>query len=303
MISVVIPTHNRKDLLIRAIKSVQNQIFRDLEIIVVSDGSTDGTDKIVEKIKEYDSRIYFVNLPVTRGANVARNAGIQFAHGEWVAFLDDDDEWLSEKIEKQMQLVNTNSAIGLCYTGVRCIYVNYGIDYLSVPNYQGNLRKNILLGNCIGTTSTVMVKKDLFKKSGLFDETLCALQDYDLWIRICQLTDIGVVTAPLINYYNYNSSGQISSNTEKYENAIEVINEKYSTLFDTLSENERKKKKLFELNLLSNKCLRNGDKKAAKKYAKKALSTKLSINTIERYMMCLCDFKVALKLRKFKRGG
>lgn len=303
MISVVIPTHNRKELLIRAIKSVQSQTFKELEIIVISDGSTDGTDEVVEKIKNDDSRVCFISLPLAHGANAARNVGIQYAHGEWIAFLDDDDEWLPEKIEKQVAIIEANSAVGLCYTGVRCIYEDYGIDYLSIPSYQGELKKAILLGNCIGTTSTVMVKKDLFKECGLFDETLCALQDYDLWIRICQITEIGVVTEPLLNYYNSFSSGQISSSTEKYEKAIEIINEKYSTLFENLSESGKTKKKLFELNLFINKCLRNGDKKAARKYAKRALTVNFSIKNLEMYVVCLFDYKVALKLRKLNRSG
>ena len=101
-ISVVVPTYNRRDLLQRALESAQKQTYADIEIIVVSDGSTDGTKETVEGAAADDARIRFIELSPSRGGNAARNAGIEAATGDYVAFLDDDDKWLPEKLEKQM---------------------------------------------------------------------------------------------------------------------------------------------------------------------------------------------------------
>lgn len=303
MISVVITTHDRKNLLVRAIKSVQTQTYKDLEIIVVSDGSTDGTDEIVSQMEMADNRLSFIELSPARGANAARNAGIKASRGDWVAFLDDDDEWLPEKLEKQVSLIQTDKEIGLCYTWSRALYVEYGIDYISAPRACGRLDKEILFSNHIGTTSTVLINKSLFKMAGMFDEALCALQDYDLWIRMCQVTTVGVVTEPLIYYYNYGNSGQISGKTDKYVRAIECIDHKYSNLFEKLSGKERKEKEALDLGLLSKKCLRNGDKKSARMYARKAMIAKFCLANVEIYMLSWLGFKTALKLRRLKSGG
>ena len=116
-ISVIIPTHNRVDLLGRAIRSVQNQTYKNIEIIIVSDGSTDGTDEFVNKLKYTDNRIQFYEYKPSKGSNVARNLGIEKSKGEYIAFLDDDDEWLPTKLEKQLEVFQKDYRIGLVYTG------------------------------------------------------------------------------------------------------------------------------------------------------------------------------------------
>lgn len=178
-ISVVVPTHNRRDLLQRAVESAQAQTYADIEIIVVSDGSTDGTKEAVEVVAADDSRIRFIELSPARGGNAARNAGIEAATGDYVAFLDDDDKWLPEKLEKQMKVMQADPTLGLVYTGVRILYVNEGVAYNSKARDAGDMRQKILLENYIGTTSTVLVKKDLLREAGMFDVELKALQDYD----------------------------------------------------------------------------------------------------------------------------
>ena len=188
MISVVIPTHNRVDLLPRAIRSVQNQTYKDIEIIVVSDGSTDGTDNLMEELSKKDPRIKYISYHPGHNGNYARNQGIMAAHGEYVAFLDDDDEWLPSKLEEQLKIMESDPEIGLVYTGTHSVYVDDGIEYDSYPIYQGDMSKQILYSNYIGSTTTVMLRRQIFEKSGLFDEELPAIQDYDLWIRVCQLT-------------------------------------------------------------------------------------------------------------------
>lgn len=298
IVSVVIPTHNRCDLLPRAIRSVLNQTFKDFEIIVVSDGSTDGTDELMESLSQEDSRIKYISYHPGHNGNYARNTGIKAAKGEFVAFLDDDDEWLTTKLEKQLELFRKNEKIVLVYTGVKVIYVDEKINYSFLPKNEGNLSRTILLGNCIGSTSTVMVRKSVFEKSGVFDPDLAALQDFDLWIRVCQQGEVGVVSEELINYYNYRSSNQVSAVTPKYENAFEYINHKYKELFDNLNNRELVTKQIDEYTILGNKAMRNNDKKTARFYYKKLLEISKSPKYLIFYILGFTSYEFILKLRK-----
>ena len=140
-ISVIIPTHNRADILPRAIKSIQNQTCPVDEIIVVSDGSTDNTEKVVQKLAEKDSRIQLIAYYPGHNGNYARNKGLEAATGEFIAFLDDDDEWLPKKTELQMKIFEEEPDVGLVYASQNCIYTDTGITYQTQPMYRGDLSK------------------------------------------------------------------------------------------------------------------------------------------------------------------
>lgn len=280
LISVVIPTHNRKELLQRAIKSVQNQTYENIEIVVVSDGSTDGTDEIMKDIETQDKRISYISYKPGKGGNYARNTGINAARGEYVAFLDDDDEWHKDKLEKQINIVKSDPSIGIVCCGINSI--TEGADYVTkyIPPATYNSSNLIIMKNCIGSTTTVMVRKNLFEQSGLFDEELDALQDYDLWIRLCQYTYVGVVKEPCVEYYNYKTSNQVSQYTDKYERAVDRISSKYKDLVEALSDVEKKERHVWLQLLLAKKCIRNGDPKGARRYVKKAQKFGITKETI-----------------------
>lgn len=298
MISIVIPTHNRIHLLKRAIKSVLNQTYQEFEVIIVSDGSTDGTDLFVEKLMKKDNRIRYISYYPAKGGNTARNIGIEASKYEYIAFLDDDDKWYSNKLEKQASIFRENTDIGLIYTGVNSIYVNESINYIINPVENGDLSKKILLQNYIGTTSTVIIRKSVLEKSGWFDVNLGALQDYDLWIRICQYTNIEVITEPCIYYYNDSANCQISQYTKKYEQSIGYINRKYKLLISNLSFNERlvRQKNLYYL--LANKSMRNGDKKGALLYSIKMIKKGISKKGLIMLFISFFNYSFILRIRR-----
>lgn len=296
-VSVVIPTHNREDLLPRAINSVLAQTVKDFEVIVVSDGSTDDTEKVVKGIQNRDNRVRFEHYSLGKGGNYARNEGIRLSQGEFVAFLDDDDEWMPSKLEKQLVLMEENPKMVLCYTGVHVIYVNENIEYSFLPKQEGDLSRVILLDNCIGSTSTPMVRKSVFEKSGVFDNELGALQDFDLWIRITQYGEVGVVKEELINYYNYRGTKQVSAVTAKYENAFAYINNKYKDLFTQMTESEKTTKLVNEYILLGNKAMRNNERKKARGYYKKVLKSKFSLKNLVFYVLGFTNYEFILRLR------
>src|SRR5699024_6438099 len=161
-ISVVIPTHNRANLIERAVNSVLEQTYPNFEINVISDGSSDNTGIVMEHLMKKDSRINYFSYSTAKGANYARNLGVDQSRYDFIAFLDDDDEWLPNKLEKQLQVFSDNEEIGIVCTA----YINQHIDInrstIFTPSAPLNSSKEILMRNCIGSTTTVMLKKELF---------------------------------------------------------------------------------------------------------------------------------------------
>lgn len=300
MVSAIITTHNRVDLLGRAIGSVLSQTYKDIELIVVSDGSTDGTDEFMRKY-EGDNRINYISYHPGKGGNYARNTGVKAAKGEYVAFLDDDDEWLPTKIEEQVSVAQTDSRIGLVYTGINAIYINEGVSYTHTSEFNGDASHRILLSNFIGTTSTVMVKTEIVREAGLFDENLKALQDYDLWVRICQLVHVGYVNKPLINYYNETHSNQVSDKTELYEYCKDYIHSKYNLLFDALSKEEQDNLYVNDCFGLAKNCIRNGYRSKARSYLKKAIKRKISLKAVCLYLVSFVPFKYILRINRLSK--
>lgn len=300
-VSVVIPTYNREKLIIQTLKSVTNQSYQNLEIIVVSDGSTDNTDAILEEYKRKDPRIKYISYHPNRGGNYARNIGIKNATGNYIAFIDDDDEWVPEKIHLQMKEFKKDTRIGLVYTGAKITYEDQKISYTSIPKKTGDLSKEILISNYIGSTSRVIVKASVLDQSGMFDDKLKAQQDYDLWIRICQITHIGAVPQPLLIYNNFGSTLQVSDDIKKYEQSIKYIYKKYDVLYKETEEKIRTKHQQSCCMTLANKCLRNGEPKKARMYLLNHIKIRPSIKAFMVYLISYFNYNTILKLRTLKK--
>ena len=196
-ISVIIPVYNRYNLIDRAIKSVLQQTRPPDEIIVIDDGSTDGTDLIIKK--NYPDIILLQQK--NRGVSCARNNGIKNAKGTWITLLDSDDEWLPEKLEKQLLALQDNSSSKICHTDE--IWVRNGVRVNPMKKhrkYGGNIYK-YCLPLCVISPSSVMIHKDIFKDVGFFDEHLPVCEDYDLWLRICSRYPVLYLRKKLIKKY------------------------------------------------------------------------------------------------------
>jgi len=213
-VSVIIPTYNRAYLVGRAIRSVLNQTYQDFEIIVVDDGSTDNTEEVVKSFN--DPR---------RGGSAARNTGIRAARGEYIAFLDSDDEWLPEKLEKQV-LICADDRIGLVYTGKRVIDFQSGqCLYEKIPETEGDAYNQLLERDFIGTCSSVMVKKAILENITGFDETLPSRQDWDCWLRIARNHKVACIREVLV--IQRIGHTQISSKLSNIIKGTEHIIQKY----------------------------------------------------------------------------
>jgi glycosyltransferase involved in cell wall biosynthesis len=204
LISVVIPTRNRSERLERAINSVFAQTFKNWEIIIVDDNSIDDTKSLVEKLN--NNKISYINLPKQKGGAAARNIGINKSAGEYIAFLDDDDEWLPEKLAKQYNMFLKSPEIALCYTGRTIIrenkyYLGFSKKYSYKHSNSGDQYRSIMSDNFIGVTSSVMIKKEVLLELNGFDENLPCYQDYELFIRILKKWKASGIDEPLVLYH------------------------------------------------------------------------------------------------------
>jgi glycosyltransferase involved in cell wall biosynthesis len=225
-VSVLIPTYNRAELLNVAITSVLGQSFQDFEIIVVDDHSPDHTAQVVRRFQ--DGRITYVRHETNKGGAAARNTAITRASGEYVAFLDDDDEWLPEKLEMQVTLLeNSPPQVGCIYTGYLVVdRTNGKILGQKSASQRGDLSSALLNGNCLGGTSSVLVRKDCFDAVGLFDEALPSFQDYDLWLRLSRKFHFDYINRPLLKYYVHER--QIWTNLAALTQGLAIMVNKYA---------------------------------------------------------------------------
>ncbi|MCK4891386.1 MAG: glycosyltransferase family 2 protein [Candidatus Pacebacteria bacterium] len=225
LVSVIIPTYNRARLLKRSVGSVLNQTFQDFEIIIIDDGSTDNTESIIKSFS--DPRIKYIKNEKNIGANAARNIGIKISKGKYIAFQDSDDEWLTNKLEKQIRTFETASLkVGVVYTGR--LWIKNGkkiyIPLKRVKQKEGNIHKELYKSSFI-TTSVILVKKECFKKSKVFDENLPRFQDWDLVLKLSRYYEFKFIDEPLsLSYHTQNS---ISTNSDALIKAFEIIKKKH----------------------------------------------------------------------------
>jgi hypothetical protein len=201
LVGVVVPVYNGEKFLRTALDSALGQTYDRLQVIAVDDGSTDSSPEI---LASYGSRLTVVRQH-NAGVAQARNAGIQACQGELIAFLDQDDWWLPEKVEKQVARFRADPALGLVHTGILQYSESDGAFVDSIYPTDGSRRlrghcyEQLLLGNSI-FNSSVMIRRSVLAASGMFNPTMVGntVQDYDLWLRIAQHYPLDHVPEPLV---------------------------------------------------------------------------------------------------------
>lgn len=202
LVSVVIPTHDRPNLLERAVRSVLDQTYGELELIVVDDASAEpiGLDRIADFDAIKDVRC--IRLEENQGGAGARNAGLTAVNGEYVAFLDDDDEWLPEKVERQVHRFEAaNDNVGLVFTGVIQRDENRGIEDVHFNPVPGDHLRGILLKHYIGTLSSVMIRSAVFDHVDGFRDDLPCWHDWEFYVRVARKFGFEAVNEPLVRQY------------------------------------------------------------------------------------------------------
>lgn len=233
-ISVIIPTYNRAHLIGRAIESVLNQTYGKFELLVVDDCSDDDTETVVSSLDDF--RIRYIKCNKNGGAAAARNRGIKEAKYDWIAFLDSDDVWRPDKLEKQVAAMD--GVAGLVY----CTFLRHPSDGTeatlmpsadrSIDRRQGIMFGELLLGNFIGMP-TIMVHKSVFNEAGCFDESLRCYEDYDFLLRASQYTRFLHVDEVLVDVYE--TEGSVGLNPDRFFDAITKILAHYKSVYEEIN--------------------------------------------------------------------
>ena len=219
-VSVIIPTHNRAEFLHSAITSVRNQTFQDFEIIVVDDASTDNTPEVVAYFG--DKRIKYTRNNISKGDAGARNVGVMSSNCTYIAFLDDDDEWLKNKLQMQIDILE-NCLIDIAGVYTNIIEVDKASGKTLSIGIPGNT-KDPFHGNCIATSS-LLLRRECFEKVGLFDENMPTSSDYDMWIRILKKFRFEYIDEPLVKYYVHGN--RLSFDNDKVIRGVEILLKKH----------------------------------------------------------------------------
>lgn len=193
-ISVVIPTHNRAVPVRRALASVFRQTLAPAEVIVVDDGSSDNTEQQVRD--EYPSAV--VISQAQRGVSSARNAGVRAASGNWIAFLDSDDEWLPEKLEHQVRALEAEPNYLACHSDEIWIRNGVRVNPMKKHTKHGGWIYPFCLPLCCVSPSSVLLQRETLISAGIFDESLPACEDYDLWLRLFSKIPVLLVDEKLV---------------------------------------------------------------------------------------------------------
>lgn len=241
LVSVIIPTYNRADTIERSIRSVLDQTYYNLEVIVIDDGSTDSTAEVVAEIN--DDRIRYYGLDKNYGACTARNIGIDYSHGEYIAFQDSDDEWMNDKIEKQIALLESKPEIDVCTCSVVTVWNNNKIYNQSIRTSSRISRKDIYSRRRINISTVSILAKRKVLLSIRFDPDVFRWQDYDWAIRASAKYAFFHISDILVFAYLSDNSISFGGNQE----VIEI-----NRFFIKKYKNEFENDKCFEASLYRN---------------------------------------------------
>ena len=194
-VSVVIPVYNRPDLLQRAVSSVSRQSFAPFEILVVDDGSSPAIEILIDL---HSIPVRILRNERNQGVSVARNLGIREANGDWIALLDSDDEWMDEKLQKQVHHIEKHEGLHAVHTGEK--WIRNGNEVIP-PAYLNKSPENLWersLQHCLICPSSALLHKSIFEAIGLFNENLAVCEDYEFWLRLLLQEEIGLVPEKLV---------------------------------------------------------------------------------------------------------
>jgi len=239
-VTVIIPTFNSAQFLTAAVDSVLAQTFKDFEIIVVDDGSTDNTEDV---LKSYGDKVRYIKQK-NQGVSVARNTGIKNSSAKYAAFLDSDDVWMPAKLEKQINALENNPKSKACYTEYISVSEDMKPQELKRLRAENSVLNDLLLrGNVIGPPSTILCERELFEELGGFDSGLSLSADWDMWIRLACVTELTFLKEPLIKYRLHGSN--MSKNVKLLEDDTVRMLEKAFAIESLSSELRAKRKSSF----------------------------------------------------------
>ena len=226
-VSVIIPCYNSERFIRETLSSVLSQTFAAIEIIIIDDGSTDSTKEIIDSFSDLRIKYFYKQ---NEGVSIARNRGIGCSKGKYIAFLDADDIWLPEKIERQVGKMEKEKSASLIYSGFYIIDDNGLVMDTFNRESSGDIIKDlVLIGNTIGTSSGVLARREVFEDTGGFDPSLSTAADWDMWIRILNRYGIAYIDKPLFKYRSHASGMHRNINIQE-QDTRKILHKFFSSL-------------------------------------------------------------------------
>lgn len=297
-IAVIIPTHNRPESLKLSIESVLNQTYMPSEIIVVDDLN----DNVIKELCNNFPANMVTYIPNIEGKGVSssRNLGALHSKSEFIAFLDDDDVWLPEKLEKQCKLIE-NDNLDVCFSQLLIKYENTNISYATNAKNLPNPKLEILIENYIGGTISSVVRRSFFSEVGGFDSKFKAREEYDLWIRLVHAgAKIGIVEEPLaIAHRSLKKRDRISLNVNNYISAITRLNLKHAELVNIfLNQKQKTLRQKKQYDFIAAQAASIGLRKESVQYYTKSLFVRPSVKAAVGVLVSFISPKLLIKLRE-----
>ena len=240
-VSAIITTHDRApDIVLRAVKSILRQTYPQIELIVVDDSGSDFhlretvRCEVVSLCRDHGKTVKYISNEKCLGACAARNVGVDKSTGEFIAFLDDDDEWAAEKIEKLLPLFD-DERVALAYSDCQRVCDESGKTVMRVERSigrAGEVYPYLILSNFIGSTSIPLIRSSALKDIGGFDELMRSAQDFDVWLRLAEKYRFAFLGEPL-TIYHVHGGDRISSDPQKRIDGLERINKKNAEYIKT----------------------------------------------------------------------
>lgn len=229
LVSVVIPTYCRSSFLRNALESVSKQTYPNIEVVVVDDNiDLEEKRKVDVVLAEFVGKVQGIANSHSKGGCGARNCGIEASIGEFVAFLDDDDIWMPNKIQKQIDFLRSNHH----FSGVTCHFIEQddviGMERVQSDGFSQLKIEDALSGVCPSSTSLLMLRREILINAGLFDESMPSFQDFDMWLRCLPLGPFGCVAQPLVRFVQHDGD-RTSVNITRRMAGLNAIEKKWSS--------------------------------------------------------------------------
>ena len=294
-ISVIIPTKDRAEMLPYSVASIWSQTVLPQEIIIINDASTVDYEPVIEKLqKNLPLPIVYKRIEQSLGPSNTRNTGVNLAKGDILMFLDDDDTWLPHKIANQLQIFEQNPKVGLVYSARQAVDEAGNLLFQIAPKFAGNIYREMLQKNHVGITSSVAVKRELFLQAGGFDVEIPVREDYELWLRLSQITAIAFDPEATVKWTVHSQPRkQTSSKPEVYERAVKKILQKYQPDINALPFKQARLAYASHYTLIADKYLLTGSPRKYW-YVLRSLLQYPSVAALAR----LLPYSLYLRLRK-----
>lgn len=293
LISVIIPNFNRQHLIQRAIESINQQNYPNVEIIVVDDKSTDQSVSIIRDLQKQQDNLSLFVVEENSGANACRNIGVEKARGEYLAFLDSDDYFLPTKLEKQVRILQDRPEVGFVVTG-------FGAKVVHTLSEGIIPLKETIKQNNLGGFSTLMVRKELFQQVGGLDSNLLSCQDWDLFLKLLQVSQGYKLAEDLVTYEVQEDS--ISKNATKVIQGYQIVSQRARAINQTLQVLPEKDLQAYQEYYLAMRYFKLGQIKETRQQLWKSLQIKPRFVPFLYWTCSLFGYSTLKKLLQVKQS-